>query len=105
MTMLNLALLCTNPSPTLRPPMSSVVKMLEGKIPVQAPVVSRRTFGQSPGFKAFESLRQGSQTDVSEYSHECHDQACLYMDGSSTGSSVTIKSKDGNRDNPHQESL
>ncbi|KAJ9562795.1 hypothetical protein OSB04_007955 [Centaurea solstitialis] len=33
--MLNLALLCTNPSPTLRPPMSSVVKMLDGKIPVQ----------------------------------------------------------------------
>nr|GMN71547.1 hypothetical protein TIFTF001_053418 [Ficus carica] len=50
--------------------MSSVVKMLEGKIPVQAPVVSRRTFGQSPRFKAFDRLTQGSQRDASEYSHE-----------------------------------
>ena len=61
MTMLNLALLCTNPSPTLRPPMSFVVKMLKGKIPVQAPVVSHCTFGQSLEFKAFENLRN-SQT-------------------------------------------
>jgi hypothetical protein len=33
MRMLQLALLCTNPSPTLRPPMSSVVSMLEGNTP------------------------------------------------------------------------
>nr|GFA46874.1 probable LRR receptor-like serine/threonine-protein kinase At1g53430 [Tanacetum cinerariifolium] len=39
MIMLNIALLCTNQSPTLRPPMSSVVKMLDGKIPVQPPMI------------------------------------------------------------------
>ncbi|GKC91456.1 probable LRR receptor-like serine/threonine-protein kinase [Tanacetum coccineum] len=32
MRMLNIALLCTNQSPTLRPPLSSVVKMLHGKL-------------------------------------------------------------------------
>ncbi|GKV37088.1 hypothetical protein SLEP1_g45156 [Rubroshorea leprosula] len=39
--LLNLALLCTNPSPTLRPSMSSVVSMIEGKTAVQAPTVMR----------------------------------------------------------------
>ena len=31
MVMINVALVCTNVSPTLRPTMSSVVSMLEGK--------------------------------------------------------------------------
>ncbi|KAJ6950017.1 LRR receptor-like serine/threonine-protein kinase [Populus alba x Populus x berolinensis] len=44
--MLDLALLCTNPSPTLRPSMSSAVKMLEGQIPVQVPKVKRSTMNQ-----------------------------------------------------------
>ncbi|KAJ6841385.1 putative LRR receptor-like serine/threonine-protein kinase isoform X2 [Iris pallida] len=35
--MLNLVLLCTNPSPSARPLMSTVVSMLEGKIPVHLP--------------------------------------------------------------------
>ncbi|KAJ6368395.1 hypothetical protein OIU78_000898 [Salix suchowensis] len=35
MVMLNVALLCTNASPTLRPTMSQVVSMLEGRTPVQ----------------------------------------------------------------------
>lgn len=35
MVMLNVALLCANASPTLRPPMSQVVSMLEGKTDVQ----------------------------------------------------------------------
>lgn len=39
MEMLNLALLCASPSPTLRPSMSSVVGMLQGAIPVQPPAV------------------------------------------------------------------
>ncbi|XVE63333.1 hypothetical protein DITRI_Ditri07aG0011800 [Diplodiscus trichospermus] len=44
--MLSLAFLCTNPSPTLRPSMSSVVSMLEGKIPVQGPIVKRKDVNQ-----------------------------------------------------------
>lgn len=35
MVMLNVALLCTNASPTLRPMMSQVVSMLEGETAVQ----------------------------------------------------------------------
>ncbi|KAF3780177.1 putative LRR receptor-like serine/threonine-protein kinase [Nymphaea thermarum] len=38
--MLNIALLCTSPSPSLRPTMSSVVDMLEGRIPAKAPTMS-----------------------------------------------------------------
>ncbi|XP_048229557.1 probable LRR receptor-like serine/threonine-protein kinase At1g53430 [Ricinus communis] len=34
---LDLAMLCTNPSPTLRPTMSEVVKVLEGKSKIKAP--------------------------------------------------------------------
>ncbi|KAF3794612.1 putative receptor-like protein kinase [Nymphaea thermarum] len=40
LTMLNVALLCTNPSPSLRPTMSTVVSMLEGQTPVQSPLPS-----------------------------------------------------------------
>lgn len=37
MIILDLAMLCTNPSPTLRPAMSEVVKILEGKSQMKAP--------------------------------------------------------------------
>ncbi|KAK9907152.1 hypothetical protein M0R45_002397 [Rubus argutus] len=73
MTMLNLALLCTNPSPTLRPPMSSVVSMLEGKSPIQAPLIKRNSMEQDARFKAFERLSQDSQTHVSAFSQDSHD--------------------------------
>lgn len=36
MAILTLVLLCTDPTPALRPKMSAVVSMLEGKVPVQA---------------------------------------------------------------------
>ncbi|KAI3769365.1 hypothetical protein L6452_00466 [Arctium lappa] len=68
MMMLNLALLCTNPSPTLRPPMSLVVKMLEGKIPVQAPMVKQGAGNPDIRFKAFDTVSQDSQTLVSTVS-------------------------------------
>ncbi|KAL0550948.1 hypothetical protein IC582_010016 [Cucumis melo] len=48
MVMLNVALLCTNASPTLRPLMSQVVSMLEGRTPVQALL-------SDPGFSAINS--------------------------------------------------
>ncbi|KAL5564119.1 hypothetical protein UlMin_027283, partial [Ulmus minor] len=98
MTMLHLALLCTNPSPTLRPPMSSVVSMLDGKIPVQAPIIKRSTTNQDPRFKAFEKLTQDSQTDVSLYSHESQ-QASLSMDGPWIDSSISLQSKDDSQSN------
>ncbi|KAF2314440.1 hypothetical protein GH714_026392 [Hevea brasiliensis] len=51
MSMLNLALLCTNPSPTLRPSMSSVVSMVEGEIPVQALIIKRGSMDQDASLK------------------------------------------------------
>ncbi|XP_030460954.1 probable LRR receptor-like serine/threonine-protein kinase At1g53440 [Syzygium oleosum] len=70
MRMLNLALLCTNPSPTLRPPMSSVVSMLEGKSAIQAPIIKSMATNPDPRFKAFERIANDSQTDVSTFSQD-----------------------------------
>ncbi|WOL14657.1 hypothetical protein Cni_G23438 [Canna indica] len=63
--MLKLALLCTNISPTLRPNMSAVVSMLEGKtqielLSVQNPIGK----GDDMRFKAFEKLSHDSQTEI-----------------------------------------
>ncbi|KAK3021538.1 hypothetical protein RJ639_046486 [Escallonia herrerae] len=62
MRMLSIALLCTNPSPLFRPTMSSVVRMLEGKIPVQAPQVKRGPMKEDSRLKGLERLTQESQT-------------------------------------------
>lgn len=62
MRMLNVALLCTNPSPTLRPAMSAVVSMLDGKIPVQPPLVKRTGMDDAMRFRAFEMISHDSQT-------------------------------------------
>ncbi|KAI3457607.1 hypothetical protein Pfo_014270 [Paulownia fortunei] len=98
MRMLNLALLCANPSPTLRPSMSSVVNMLEGKIPVQAPLIKRGAMNEDIRFKAFEILSQDSQTRVSTLSHDSREQRGVSMDGPWIDSSVSLSSKDESRD-------
>ncbi|KAI5605302.1 hypothetical protein BDE02_01G341400 [Populus trichocarpa] len=92
--MLNLALLCTNPSPTLRPSMSSAVKMLEGQIPVQAPIVKRSTMNPDARFKAFELLSHDSQTHVSNGSESSQIQKSISMDGPWIDSEFSIESKD-----------
>ncbi|TXG66674.1 hypothetical protein EZV62_007949 [Acer yangbiense] len=98
--MLNIALLCTNPSPTLRAPMSSVVAMLEGKVPVQAPIVKRSSDNQDARFKAFEILSQDSQTMVSTFSQESHSQISnSSMDGPwRDSSSVSCQTTDETRE-------
>ncbi|XP_028755453.1 probable LRR receptor-like serine/threonine-protein kinase At1g53430 [Neltuma alba] len=96
MRMLELALLCTNPSPTLRPPMSSVVSMLEGKSPIQAPVIKRLEGKQDARFKAFEKLSQDSHSQTfvsSEFSQESMEQRVQSM-GPWVDSSVSLPSKD-----------
>lgn len=52
--MLNLALLCTNPSPTLRPVMSDALRMLKGEIEVRPPLVKRSSGNEKWRFKALE---------------------------------------------------
>ncbi|XP_050371084.1 probable LRR receptor-like serine/threonine-protein kinase At1g53430 [Argentina anserina] len=93
LTMLNLALLCTNPSPTLRPPMSSVVSMLEGKSPIRAPLIKRGSMEQDARFKAFERLSQDSQTYVSSFSQDSHVRGAS-MEGPWIDSSVSLTGKD-----------
>ncbi|KAI6687167.1 hypothetical protein NL676_023995 [Syzygium grande] len=72
MRMLNLALLCTDPSPTLRPPMSSVVSMLEGKSAIQAPIIKRTATNSDPRFRALERPSSDSQTNISTFSRDTH---------------------------------
>ncbi|XP_071725938.1 probable LRR receptor-like serine/threonine-protein kinase At1g53440 [Rutidosis leptorrhynchoides] len=88
MKMLNLALLCTNPSPTLRPPMSSVVKMLEGKIAVQPPLVKIGAGNPDMRFKAFDMMSHDSQTQVSTISADSQGPRVISTDGPFVDSSI-----------------
>ncbi|RDX64120.1 putative LRR receptor-like serine/threonine-protein kinase, partial [Mucuna pruriens] len=95
MRVLSLALLCTNPSPTLRPSMSSVVSMLEGKSPIQAPVIMHNENSQDARFKAFELLSQDSQTLASSaYSQLSVEQRHKSEDGPWVDSSISLPSGD-----------
>ena len=109
--MLNLALLCTNPSPTLRPSMSSVVSMLEGKTPVQVPIIKRSSMNSMSSetrFKAFEKLSQDSQTYVADSSHASQVQRSMSIDGPWIDSSVSFPDKDKSQEHSsssHQQLL
>ncbi|KAL0546748.1 hypothetical protein IC582_016661 [Cucumis melo] len=97
MRMLNVALLCTNPSPTLRPAMSSVVSMLEGKIAVQAPIIKRTSSGQDPRFRAFEKLSHDSRSQISSSTaSDAEPQKSMLMDGPCPDSSVSIDTNGNN---------
>lgn len=95
MRMLQLALLCTNPSPTLRPPMSSVVSMLQGKTPIQAPpIIKGSDNAQDARFKALEFLSQDSQTHVSsDFSQDSIEQRSKSMGGPWVDSTISIPSR------------
>ncbi|KAL3508791.1 hypothetical protein ACH5RR_028192 [Cinchona calisaya] len=94
MRMINLALLCSNPSPTLRPSMSSAVSMLEGKIAVQAPLIKRTSLNDDMRFKAFEKLSQDSQTHVSTFSVDSQVPRSTSLDGPWIDSSASLPSRD-----------
>ncbi|XP_028102864.1 probable LRR receptor-like serine/threonine-protein kinase At1g53430 isoform X3 [Camellia sinensis] len=105
MNMLNVALLCTNISPSLRPSMSSVVSMLEGQSPIQAPVIKRNSLNEDMRFKAFERLTQDSQTHVSTFSVDSQVQRSISMDGPWIDSSVSIPSINEVRDHSSSSKL
>lgn len=98
LTMLNVALLCSNASPTLRPSMSKVVSLLEGQTPLQ-PLLSsmsilanasnsngvRRHFWQNPSESQTMSVDASctvSSAPVSVREHDKSDQ--LLKDPSNT---------------------
>ncbi|XP_030460953.1 probable LRR receptor-like serine/threonine-protein kinase At1g53430 [Syzygium oleosum] len=106
MRMLNLALLCTNPSPTLRPPMSSVVSMLEGKSAIQAPIIKRTATNPDPRFKAFERLANDSQTNVSTFSQDTRQlPGSMSIEGPWIDSSASFTSKDDTRSHSSESKL
>ncbi|KAF9666675.1 hypothetical protein SADUNF_Sadunf16G0253400 [Salix dunnii] len=98
MKMLKLALLCTNHSPSLRPPMSSIVRMLEGNIPVEAPIINHGSMDQEARFKAFQLLSQDSQTQVSTSSQSSEVQRSRSRDGPWIDSSYSPQSQDETKD-------
>ncbi|KAF8035272.1 hypothetical protein BT93_C1330 [Corymbia citriodora subsp. variegata] len=98
MRMLNLALLCTNPSPTLRPPMSSVVSMLEGKGAIKAPIIKRTTTNPDPRFRAFGWPGNDGQTNVSTFSQDTRQvPGSMSIEGPWNDSSASFTSRDETR--------
>ncbi|KAG8479519.1 hypothetical protein CXB51_029281 [Gossypium anomalum] len=71
MTMINVALLCTNPTASARPPMSSVVSILEGKAEVQEYCTdsmssSRRQKNVETMKKLYRKLEDDDDADISQ---------------------------------------
>lgn len=100
--LLNLALLCTNPSPTLRPIMSSVVSMIEGQLPIQAPIVKcdGYTTEEPSSFNSLMTLFQDSQNQVLGSSFFNQVERIMSVDnGPWIGSSMSVQSEDGTRVN------
>ncbi|KAL8131842.1 putative LRR receptor-like serine/threonine-protein kinase At1g53440 isoform X2 [Apium graveolens] len=81
LSILNICLLCSNPSHTLRPSMSAVVSMLQGKKKVEAPIFTRTATNESMMFKALE-----------RNSHDSHSVSS--MEGAWANSSISVPSKD-----------
>ncbi|KAJ6893734.1 hypothetical protein NC652_027714 [Populus alba x Populus x berolinensis] len=61
-TMVKVALLCTNASPTIRPTMSEVVSMLEGRLAVPDTLPEQSSYTEDLRFKAMRDLRQHEQS-------------------------------------------
>ncbi|MCL7051595.1 hypothetical protein MKW94_005889, partial [Papaver nudicaule] len=69
--MLSVALLCTNPSPSLRPLMSTVVSMLEGRTPVQeSHVIRSGSRVDDTRSRTSERITYDNQTQMSTFSQE-----------------------------------
>lgn len=80
--------------------MSSVVGMLEGNSPIQAPLIKRGSPNQDLRFKAFERIAQDSHSHFSSsaFSSDSQAQRSMTMDGPWIDSSVSITSKNEIRD-------
>ncbi|GAB4827142.1 hypothetical protein Ancab_034031 [Ancistrocladus abbreviatus] len=68
--MIKIALLCTNPSPTLRPTMSAVLSMLEGALAVEESAMDPNAYSNEWVLQASRKQR-GDQTDL-QASSETH---------------------------------
>ena len=66
--MLQVALLCTNASPSLRPTMSEVVNMLEGRMSVPEVIPEPSAFSEDLRFKAMRDIHQQRRNQSSSTS-------------------------------------
>lgn len=96
--MLNLALMCTNPSPTLRPSMSSVISQFEGKKKVRAPRVDQTTTEHDMIF-SFDNISLDSEALSYASSQESREERTLSPCEPCINSSVSAKSKYTDMDN------
>ncbi|KAJ9686046.1 hypothetical protein PVL29_015096 [Vitis rotundifolia] len=85
MVMLNVALLCTNASPTLRPTMSQVVSMLEGRTAVQDLL-------SDPGFSTINSKYRA----IRNFWQNPSETQSMSVYGTYTDSSETVTEKEEN---------
>lgn len=56
--MMKVALLCTNASPSIRPTISEVVNMLEGRMSIPEAIPEPSTFGEDLRFKALRDIHR-----------------------------------------------
>ena len=74
--MLKVALLCANPSPALRPTMSAVVSMLEGRTVVHEYPLNPSIYGDEFGFEAFrgqyDQTQSQSTSETEPLNHSSH---------------------------------
>ncbi|KAL5989815.1 hypothetical protein ACLOJK_010709 [Asimina triloba] len=88
MNMLNVALLCTNSSPALRPAMSSVVSMLEGRMVVQKVISNPNYYDEAMTIKTIMRSKQQSQHIQYQRRSQSMTQR-RWLDGPWTGSSTS----------------
>ncbi|XP_030443155.2 probable LRR receptor-like serine/threonine-protein kinase RFK1 isoform X1 [Syzygium oleosum] len=92
------ALLCTNASPSLRPTMSEVVNMLEGKMTVPDMIPEPSTYREDLRFKAMRDLRkQGQQQSFTETQNEDSTSINTFRSSSSTSSQDLYKKNQESR--------
>ena len=86
---MKVALLCTNPSPTLRPTMSAVVSMLEGQTAVHELIMDPSIYGDDLRFKA---LREYFDQIMGQGSDDT--QSLIHSSNATwIGSSTTLSSR------------
>ncbi|KAM6552391.1 hypothetical protein CsatB_002199 [Cannabis sativa] len=91
--MIKVALLCTNPSPALRPTMSAVVSMLEGRTLVHELIMDPSVYGDQSRFKALteyiDHLRSPSSKEPAQQSFLYSSEASRLGRSSSTAPSTS----------------
>uniref|UniRef100_A0A5B7BCU3 Protein kinase domain-containing protein n=1 Tax=Davidia involucrata TaxID=16924 RepID=A0A5B7BCU3_DAVIN len=88
--MIKVALLCTNPSPALRPTMSAVVSMLKGHINVHDLITDPSIYGDELRFQALRDKYDELQLQSSSETHTFIDTSEGMRNGSSSTSAPDL---------------